>query len=349
MNALLLTPTFTPALTGNAVTVERIGRALTQGGVACKILDLSRLAPDVLLDQARAFEPDILHVFHAFKSGPAGLKIKNAFPIPMITTMTGTDINLDIRAPGRKETILEVLHQSDRITVFNEQAQALLLRNRIPPERIAVIHQAVWLPATATLDYRSALQIERDAPVFLLLGAVRAVKNYPYALQVLEKVKKIYPAIHLIIAGPVLEEDAFARIKKQIAGKTWVTCLGEVPRENVPSLLTAADIVLNTSFSESESNTVLEALSLGKIVIGRAIPGNASILTEQTGFSFHNKKEFFEKIIHVLKHGDNMEKMRRQARQWIRYQFHPDRERSDYLAIYHQLKSVSGSYNNNFL
>ena len=341
MNALLLTPTFTPALTGNAVTVERISQALTQEGVVCKVIDLSRQAPDVLLDQTRDFEPDILHIFHALKAGPAGLSIKNAFSIPMITTMTGTDINLDIRTPGRKEIILEVLHQSDMVTVFNEPAKVLLLRKRIPPERIAVIHQAFFLPAAATLDYRSILRIDRDSPVFLLLGAIRAIKNYPYALQVLEKVKRIYPGIHLIIAGPVLEEDAFARIRKQIAGKTWVTCLGEVSRENVPSLLTAADIILNTSFSESESNAVLEALSLGKIVIGRAISGNASILTEQTGFSFHNKNEFFEKIIHVLKHQDQLEDMRLQAQQRIHHLFHPDRERSGYMAIYNHLKSVS--------
>jgi L-malate glycosyltransferase len=346
MNALLLTPTFAPSLTGNAVTVERIGRALAQGGVVCRILDLSRPAPAVPPDRAGRFEPDIIHVFHAFKAGPVGLKIKKTLHVPMITTMTGTDINLDIRTPGRKEIILEVLHRSDRITVFNEHAKALLVRRRIPPERIAVIHQAVRLPASGALDYRAMLQIDRDAPAFLLLGAVRAVKNYPYAIQVLEKVEKSYPGIRLIIAGPVLEEEAYAQIRKRIAGITWITWLGEVSRENVPSLFAAVDIVLNTSSSESESNTVLEALSLGKIVIGRAIPGNASILTEQTGFTFHNKNELFEKIMHALTHRDQWEAMQRQARQWIGRQFHPDRERSDYLAVYQQLMSASDRKNN---
>jgi L-malate glycosyltransferase len=338
MKALLLTPTFLPSLTGNAVTVERISRILSKAGVICQVLDLSRTPPDTLPDHVRSFQPDLLHVFHAFKAGPEGLNLKRSFRIPLITTLTGTDISRDIKLPGRKEIIGEVLRHSDWITVFNEQAKATLKKENAPAERVAVIHQSVCLPPSAAMDYRRNLQIGRKITLFLLLGAIRSIKNYPYALRGLQKVRKTHPCIHLILAGPVLEEEAFSKIRAMIDGRAWVSYIGETPRNRIRSLLNAADIILNTSASESESNAILEALSLGKIVIGRAIPGNASLLTEQTGFPFRNSHDFYEKIIHVLTHPDHLKRIRRQAKQYIQDHFHPDLEQAGYLHIYHRLQ-----------
>jgi glycosyltransferase involved in cell wall biosynthesis len=338
MKSLLLTPTFFPKLTGNAVTVHRIAEQLTQAGITCKILNLSCMKEKTLIKDSASFEPDIIHNFHAWKSGPCGLKIKKTFGIPMITTMTGTDVNIDIKTPEKKEVIGKVLDHSDVITVFNEQARAILLKQGRWNGKIAVIHQSVLVPAPSELDYRKVLQIDPETTVFLLLGAIRRIKNFSYAIHVLERVKKIFPQMLLIIAGPVIEPDEFTRLGNLIRGKKWIDYIGEVPRENIASLLTSVDVVLNTSDAESESNTILEALSFGKIVIGRAIAGNSSILTKQTGFTFNNRRECYESVIYVLNHLGQLDNIGQQAKRCLEEIFNFTREQAGYLAIYHKLK-----------
>jgi glycosyltransferase involved in cell wall biosynthesis len=338
MKSILLTPTFLPKLTGNAVTVARITGHLEGGGITCRIIDLSVTHDGEKLSQALSFQPDIIHNFHAYKAGRTGLKLKKVLGVPMITTMTGTDLYVDLKENTRRGVILDVLRHSEWVTVFNEQARSLLCEKGIRQEGINVIHQSVQLPEGSTFDFRKYLQIEQTATVFLLLGSIRRVKDPGLAPGILEEARKHFPGIHLIIAGSVLEEREFHRMRAWME-KPWVTCLGEVPRAHIRALFMSVDVVLNTSLSESESNSVLEAMSCRRIVLGRDIPGNASILTDETGFMFRNKKEFLDQIIYIMENPDKLEAKRQKAGQLIKNGFTAEREQADYLALYRKYKS----------
>jgi hypothetical protein len=69
MRAILLTPTFFPRLTGNAVTAGRIAQELTEGGIECRVIDLSAVGGAEVEKAIRKFRPDLIHGFHAYKSG----------------------------------------------------------------------------------------------------------------------------------------------------------------------------------------------------------------------------------------------------------------------------------------
>ena len=334
MKALLLTPTFFPRLTGNAVTVGRIARELEDGGIDCRVLDLSVVAAAEVVKAARKFSPDLLHSFHAFKSGCIGLEVKNLLKIPMITTLTGTDLHVDLKTPETREALLCVLTQADRLTVFNDEARRRLLRENIAPGKISVIHQSVSFPERKDRDFRAELNIGRKTTVFLMIGGIRRIKNIGYALPVLERIREHSPDLCLLIAGPVLNEAEFLRLNRKRRGRTWIRFLGEIPREEIPSLLKCADIVLNTSNSESEANAVMEALAFGKAVVGRRISGNASLLTEDTGFPFRNREELYERILRILRNKKERTEIGRKARRFISAGFCRDREQVDYLRLY---------------
>jgi L-malate glycosyltransferase len=334
MKALLLTPTYFPLLTGNAVTVDRIGRHLTQSGIASTILNLSELRRKHVIRTAELYQPDIVHAFHAYKSGRIGRLAKDRTGAYLITTMTGTDLNVDLKSRRKKKAIIDVLDHSDAITVFNEAAREILLQADVPREKLTVIHQSVSFPETPFIDFREHWKIRRDAVVFLAVGAIRKIKNIGLAFRVLQDLKCCFPQIHLIIAGPVIEDDAFQELLSDTAGKDWVTYAGVVARENIRSLFLCADIFLNTSFSESESNAMLEAISCGMIVIGRDIPGNSSLLTEETGLLFANKKDLTRKIIYAVENIDGMRSMREKAAALAFREFNQTRERNGYIDLY---------------
>ena len=334
MKTLILTPTFFPRLTGNAVTAGRITRELAEGGIECRVIDLSAVAEAV--KTARMFGPDIVHGFHAFKSGRIGLVVKGLLKIPMIMTLTGTDLYVDLKTPETREAVLRVLAQADRLTVFNHAARRLLVREGVASHKISVIHQSVFFPEKKERDFRAELHIDRKTKVCLLIGGIRRIKNFGYAFPVLEKVRENIPDLCLLIAGGVLEEKEFIRLTRKSSGRPWIRFLGEVSREEIPSLLGCADIVLNTSDSESDANAVMEALTFGKAVVGRRVSGNTPLLAEGTGFLFSNREELHEQILRILQNKREATQTGRKAKRFIAARFRRDREQVDYLRLYRE-------------
>ena len=336
MKAIILTPTFFPQLTGNAVTAGRIARELREGGIECRVIDLSAVGEAEVVKAARTFGPDLVHGFHAYKSGRIGLAVKDVFQIPMIMTLTGTDLHADLKTRGTRAAVLRVLAKTDRLTVFNDSARRRLVREGIAPQKISVIHQSVFFPERKERDFRDELHIGRKTKVCLLMGGIRRIKNFGYAFPVLDKVRKSFPDLCLLIAGGVLEEEEFLRLMRKSSGRPWIRFLGEVERKEIPSLLSCADIVLNTSDSESEANAVVEALSFGKVVVGRHISGNTSLLDGKTGFLFRNREELHEQILRILCNKKEATETGRRAKRFIAARFRRDREQVDYLRLYRE-------------
>jgi glycosyltransferase involved in cell wall biosynthesis len=334
IRALLLTPTAPPQLTGNAVTVDRISRGLKSVGILCRIIDLSQNTTAQALKIAGAFKPDLVHNFHAFKAGPAGLMIKESLGIPMITTMTGTDINIDFQKIVKRKVILEVLRCSEFVTMFSEQIRHLVRQRVEKIPRVCIIHQSILLPQEKHYDFRKRCRIKDDNIVFLLYGAIRKVKQWPYAIDLLESVRKVNSNFQLILAGPVLEENEYRRIKRMITDMPWAVYLGPIERHRVGPLMETIDIMLNTSMSECESNAMMEAMSHGKLVIGRNIPGNASLLKKETGITFLNKNDLREKIIFVMSHPDHIHRIGRKAAWFLQQRFSYEKEINSYGDIY---------------
>ncbi|MDZ4165541.1 MAG: glycosyltransferase, partial [Smithellaceae bacterium] len=336
LRSLLITPTFFPRLTGNAVTVGRVRQGLSESGITCRVLDLEKIRESELVTLLDEFQPRVIHNFHACKSGRMGLEIRERLPAWMITTMTGTDINIDIDDPVKGKEVMDVLAASDRITVFNDQALAKLVERGIPPQKVKVIHQSVLLPQQLEVDYRNEFNIYGGGLVFLLMGTIRRVKEFSLAIDVLSEAREKYRDIHLFIAGPPGEEEEFDRIMKRVANRDWIKYLGGVPREKIRGLFQAVDVLLNTSLSESESNAILEAMYFAKLVIARDIPGNASLINSGTGLLFNGRDDLLKQIVKVLDNRELAKEKGIRAKELVLTQFSYERERDSYLSLYRE-------------
>ncbi len=336
--SLLITPSFLPKLTGNAVTVDRISRGLYQSGINCLVIDLQSLEESAILALATEFQPQVIHNFHAYKAGLLGMKIKSMFHRPMITTMTGTDINIDIHDPTKLRDIMAVLAASDQITVFNDQARAGLVELGIAAARISVIHQSVSLPKQIPTDYRKELNVAPDVTVFLILGAIRRVKGISLALDVLEEVQAKKNELLLLIAGQPAEADEFELLMQRIRDRQWIKYLGAVPREKIGGLIESSDVLINTSFSESESNAMLEAMYFSRLVIARDIPGNASLLNEDSGLMFSNRQELMGHVLAIMSNRKKLEEKGLRSGELIKKNFGFEREVNSYLSLYRRIE-----------
>jgi glycosyltransferase involved in cell wall biosynthesis len=241
---------------------------------------------------------------------------------------------MDFQKAVKRKVILNVMRCSEFVTVFSEQIRHIIRQRAEEISRVRIIHQSILLPTGKHHDFRKRCRIKDGNIVFLLYGAIRKVKQWPYAIDLLESVRKVNPHFQLILAGPVLEEKEYRRIKDMISDKPWAVYLGPIERQRVNPLLETIDVMLNASMSECESNAMMEAMSRSKLVIGRNIPGNTSLLKKETGITFLNKNDLREKIIFVMSHPDHMHRIGRKAAWFLQQRFSYEKEIASYVNIY---------------
>lgn len=117
-------------------------------------------------------------------------------------------------------------------------------------------------------DARHKFGIADGRFALVALGRFAHQKNYPLMLDAVARLE----GVQLVIAGDgPLRSDLEAQIAR-LATQDKVTLLGNVKREDIPDLLHAGDLFLQTSTYEGQSNTVLEALAAGLPMVLHDVP-----------------------------------------------------------------------------
>ncbi len=304
LRVALVTPYYAPAVRGNAVTVQRITSGLTDRGLHVTVIALDNVPnPEAVAERLAQFRPHIVHGFHAYHTGPLVARAARSLDVPAVITMTGTDVNHDLFDPARRPAVAAALEDARAIVVFHE-AMAEKLGRELPGLRgkVRVIGQSVRCDEER-FDLRARLGLGPEAFLFFLPAGVRRIKNVLYAVKPLEALRRRHPAIHLVIAGPILEEAEGERLRAAAVDRPWIHPLGPLSHGEICACLRTVDVVLNTSLSEGGmSNAILEAMSKAVPVLASAIEGNRTIIADGVdGLLFDTEEEFEAKAEALLR------------------------------------------------
>lgn len=344
MRLALVTPHYFPSVRGNSVTVQRIESGLRDQGVTIQVFSLDQESPDAILAGLQRFRPDAIHGFHATRAGPPAVQAARSLGIPVVITLTGTDVNLDLLDAERRPTVLLVLRAAQAIVVFHET-----MRDKVQGEapdvgpRIRVIGQTVQCHE-ARYDLRGKLGLEpRDLVVFQPAG-IRRVKNIPSVIPPLRRLQERHPHLRYVLAGPMIEPAEAARVEELLRDLPWAFYLGTVMHEEICAILPQVEVVVSSSLSEGGmSNAVLEAMSKGVPVVASDIDGHRSIIVDgQDGFLFGSEAEFVEKVGRLLEDVALRYALGLRAKQKIGAQFKLEGEIDGYLALYRSLVAGEG-------
>ncbi len=335
-----VTPFAVPSVRGNAITVERIARGLRRRGVDVRVWDLS-VEPEAVAERSVAgFHPTVIHAFHAFWAGPFALRLARRAEIPLVVTITGTDVNQDLFDPQRAPSVRAVLEGASAVTVFHESMRARI-GEAMPEvtERVVVVPQSASFEDEAPDAGGAPGWPPASGPVMLLPAGIRRVKRPRFPLAPLDAVAPDYPGFELRYAGPILESDEGEALLREFSRRPWARYLGAIPHRRMRGLLQAADVVLNCSLSEGGmANSVLEALALGRPVLASDIAGNRSLVEDGvTGFVFSSAGEFVDKTRRLLADPELRRRLGAAGRQRVTRLFGPEREIEGYLAVYERL------------
>ncbi len=296
MRVALLLPYRPAANRGNSTAARRLARHLEAAGarVAVESLEAAGVAfgpegsdPAVRLlgPDLRRFRPEVIHALHGYRSGPAGVALARALGAALVIGLRGTDVSVDLDDPSRREPMLDALEAADAVVAFARFMldPVLAARPSLEPRAHVVAH------GVADVFFRRAPDPPRSRGEtrFLLPANLRAIKAPHVAVFGLDEVAASRPGVRLTVAGPALEPEVGRRLAEAAASRPWVTLLGEVPHADMPAVLAAADVVMNTSAAEGMSNAVLEAMAMGRALLLSDIPAHREIVDpEVSGLLF---------------------------------------------------------------
>lgn len=187
----------------------------------------------------------------------------------------------------------EIMTRGERVVAVSDTVRGYILRNypRCPADRITVIHRGVD-PAEFPRGHRPPAEWiarwQRDFPqlagrhVIALPGRITRLKGHETLIDLVATLKADGIAVHALVVGGAEEAKLryLAELKAAIAARGLqddITFTGQ--RGDIRDVLSQCDVVLSLSTKpESFGRTVLEALSLGRPVVGWDVGGAGEIL-----------------------------------------------------------------------
>lgn len=294
-NRILMVSPSNRSQRGNTITVERLQRGLTARGYDIDVWSMEENCitnhPAANLDLRQY---GLVHGFHALHFARF-LQAREVPPdLPMIITATGTDLHYDLQ--GKEKTLIEGVFQSaGKIIVFHQDFIAPLAK-AYPglSARLVCIPQGVELPEGEVFSLKS-YNLQKDDFIFLLPSGLRPVKNLEIAMNALADLQPDYPRLKLIIMGAALDPAYSQKILARVDTLPWIVYLGEVPHEQVRSVIEVSHVVMNCSLAEGQPQGALEAMSVGLPCILRTAPGNLHIIEHgKEGFYVGDERELLQ-------------------------------------------------------
>ncbi|MCC6954513.1 MAG: glycosyltransferase, partial [Deltaproteobacteria bacterium] len=160
---------------------------------------------------------------------------------------------------------------------------------RISPDRFRIIYNGIdssFIKHPAASDIsacRDSFGLSPETPVVLGVFRLAREKQPLIFVHAINELRKTHPTVRGLIAGVGhFEKRVRDEIRALNLGEN-ITLLGR--RDDVPTLMTMADVVLLTSAQEGLPNVLMEAQALGRPVVATAVGGVPEVVKHrETGF-----------------------------------------------------------------
>jgi L-malate glycosyltransferase len=242
-----------------------------------------------MVEVARHSHLDVLHVHYAIPNAVSAVlarEIVQPLPLPVVTTLHGTDVTLVGNDPNYLETTRWGILQSDAVTAVSESLRLATVEQLGISNKIDVIPNFI--------DPRR-YERARDSPgcrrwakegesILIHISNFRPVKRVLDVIRIFERVQRRL-SCRLVMVGDGPDRGKVEQYCREHEICNSITFIGSLPL--VEEVIVGADLFLLPSERESFGLAALEALSCEVPVIATAVGGVPEVVTDgETGFLF---------------------------------------------------------------
>jgi glycosyltransferase involved in cell wall biosynthesis len=218
-------------------------------------------------------------LFHCNLPGPWNSQYSLVAPLAKLAgarRVLSTE-HLPMAPPFAKGAILKRLGTLaiDRvITVSRDNVGHLTRLHGVPTRKIRVVYNGVPEPIAAPASgLRTALGLGAEAFVALIVGSLEERKGHETAF---EAWGRLSDRAHLVVIGTGPMEDEYRHRVRVLGLESRVHFMGQ--RDDVPSILKAADVLVVASTLEATPYVIIEAMAAGLPVVASDIYGIPEIV-----------------------------------------------------------------------
>ncbi len=303
---LLLTPTFPPDRGGLGLAVQRLALGLAEH-LPLEILVIRRGQPQRLTSQAHeltvlevqapshakalqlSFEVlreraphRLVHAVYPSLTGFLGAYYAGYCDIPLLVSARGNDLWRDAFRPEYQSGVVTALQHADLVVgVSNELCRmATALGARATRWIANGVDSNRFQPQTEVGALRESLGLVGVSPVIGFFGEAREKKGLHVMLDALVRLRKVAPAIRLLLVGGVREDcrTFVTHWRKQTPDRhDLLVELPWVDHQVLNPVYGLTDVVWHPALRDGLPNAVLEAMACARPLIASAAGGTADI------------------------------------------------------------------------
>jgi glycosyltransferase involved in cell wall biosynthesis len=257
-----------------------------------------------------------IHIHHGYFSAWVGMVAARVLGATFSMTLHGSDLlvradYLDIKLKNCRFCVT--------VSDFNRQH---ILRNYPEVDFRKILMQRLGID---TLEWRNlSPALASESKTILSVGRLHEVKNHAFLVLACRALKACGVQFHCLIAGDGEERPRLEELIAALGVEQEAKLLGHVPREQLAKLYAQADVVVLTSRSEGIPVTLMEAMSMERLVLAPDITGIPELVKDgKMGFLYepNSMEDFLHKLQFILHVGPSLKGIRQAARRQVERDF----------------------------
>lgn len=265
----------------HAATLRRIGVPVVE-------LDLARWDPRAVLRTAallRTHRVQVIHT-HLKHADLTGALAARRLGVPWVSTLhVIEDTPHGLLGRFKRSAGLVARTRLAARTIAVSEAQRQWYEELSDAGDVVVLPNGVGDPEPVTAARRERIRTDLQVPPggALLVSAslMRPEKGHGLLLDAVALLPRTRPVVVALAGDGPLRTALTSRVDADPALRDRVSFLGY--RDDVPSLLGAADLVLHTSHADALPTTLINALAVGVPVVATRVGGIPDIITDAVG------------------------------------------------------------------
>ena len=233
---------------------------------------------------------------------------------------------------------------ADYYIAISHKIKAVMVADGIAVDRIFVVHSGIDLDRfeKAAGDHLiSEFNLESDTPVIINVAHLAGHKGQQFLVRAIPLVLKEIPEARFFIIGEGELMAELQALADSLRINQALTFTGF--RQDVGAFYKLADLFVMSSVQEGLGTAVLDALALGKPVVGTDAGGIPEVIKDgETGrlVVAGNAQALADGIIQMLVHKDDALRMGRQGQAIVREQYSIEAMVGKNLAVYNRLRAT---------
>jgi L-malate glycosyltransferase len=248
----------------------------------------------------------------------------------------------DLLTPMQRRVQNFAFHLADCVVCNSMAAADQLEREGISRAKLFVIPNG--LPPEAFADAAPALLREPGVQRIGLVARMNErAKNHALFLRAAASVANRFPLAEFVLVGDGPLRMEYEALAQELGIGARTGFLGE--RSDIPAVLTALDVVVSPSRTESFSNAILEAMAAGRPVIATRVGGNAELVCDrETGLLVapEDERALADALDVLLTSPDLARQWGEKARQIVRENYTIDHTRERFEQLYRSVLAKKG-------